>query len=371
MAADGGRPLRIAQLVPSLVLGGAEVMATSLAQGLLDAGHDVTLLTLRGGGPLTDRLSPGLRARLVEVPRARRFDLAVPARVARALSGVDVLHAHLFTGLLWGTAGAALARVPVVYTEHACHPDDEALVPTARRLLSRRVARVIACSEATAAAIDRHRWFPFAPKVTLPNGVDVRGRPQAVPGVGLHLGTVGRLVPVKGQRHLIDAVALLRDRGVRATLTIWGDGELRPALEAQIGALGLADQVTLAGPTDRVADALATLDLFVLPSLSEAMPMTLLEAGAAGLPLLVTTGGGGPTLLQAGAGGEAVPPGDPVALADAIARFAVRSPADRRALSEASRATVAARFSLEATVEDHVALYRAVIAEGAGGRSAR
>lgn len=356
------RPLRVVELVPSLVLGGAEAFGVALSDAMLEAGHEVWLVTLNEGEALLSRMSPALRERRLHVPKRGRVDPTVLPRLAARLRalGPDVVHTHLFTGLAWGTVAARLARVPVVvYTEHACHADDEAWVPWLRRPLSGMVDHVVGCSPAAVEAVARHRWAPYAPVSCIDNGVPMRGRPRAALD-GLHLGTVGRLVPIKGQRFLVEAVALLRDRGLDVRLTIVGDGPLRAELEAQVVQLALGDRVTLAGPSDDVPGWMGRFDLFVLPSLSEALPMTLLEAGAAGLPLLVTTGGGGPTLLEAGAGGWAVPPGDAGALAERIAAYAALDLDARRALGEASRAVVEARYGIAGTAERYVALFRAL-----------
>lgn len=359
--------MRIVEIVPSLVLGGAEAFAVSLSDALLQAGHEVSLLTLKPGDALLPRLSSELRERRLHVEKRGRIDPTAVPRLARQLHLLqpDVVHTHLFTGLAWGTVAARLARVPtVVYTEHACHPDDEAWITHVRRPLTRMVDHVVGCSPATVEAIVRHGWSPHAPVSCIDNGIPMAGRPRATLE-GLHLGTVGRLVPIKGQRFLVDAVAILRDRGLKTTLTIVGDGPLRAELEAQVADRDLGDRVSLPGPSDDVPAWMARFDLFVLPSLSEALPITLLEAGAAGLPLLVTTGGGGPTLLQVGAGGWAVEPGSAEALADRIAAFSTMPLAQRRQLGEASRSVVDAQFSIDHTARRYVELFERLSRRGA------
>jgi glycosyltransferase involved in cell wall biosynthesis len=353
--------MKIVQVVPSFTLGGAEVFALQLAEAQRAAGHDVLVIVLRDEGPLRNRLTEDSLARVRVVEKRGRYDLTVLPRLVSVLRAwsPDVVHTHLFTGLAWGTVAARAAGVPtVVYTEHACHPDDVRWLKHVRRLLSYSLTAVVGCSEAATEAVRSRREAPGCPTRTIANGVSLKGRPRArLSGEGpLHVGTVGRLTPIKGQRDLIEAVALLAERGVDVRCTIVGGGELASDLAAQAAGRGVADRVALPGPSDHVADWMASFDLFCLPSLSEALPITLLEACAAGLPLLVTTGGGGPTLLAAGAGGEAVPPGDPAALADAIARHAARSPDARRALGEASLAAVAP-FDIGASASAYLALY--------------
>ncbi len=354
--------LRIVQVIPSLVRGGAEAFALDLAEAQLAAGHDVHLIRLRPDDALIGRASPALRERCLLVEKRGRIDPTVVPRLRAELVRLspDVVHTHLFTALAWGAVAAKLAGVPrVFYTEHAAHPDDERWTPWVRRPLGRLLHGVVGCSAAAVAAVERAGWATHLPICQIDNGIRVAGRPRAAfPAGPLHIGTVGRLVPIKGQRHLIEAVAKVRRAGVDVRLTIVGEGPLEHELAAQVAAAGLADVVSLPGPTDRVADVLATFDLFALPSISEAMPITLLEAAAAGLPLLVTTGGGGPTLLQAGAGGWAVAPADSSALAEPITLAASMSRDALSALGAASYDVVAASFSIERTQARYEALYR-------------
>jgi glycosyltransferase involved in cell wall biosynthesis len=358
------KPLRIVQVLPSLVVGGAETFATQLAQAQLDAGHDVRLLVLKEGGPLHQRLGETLARNTVLLGKRSRWDATILPRATRQLRrwAPDVVHTHLFTSQSWGTVAARLAGVPVViHTEHACHDDEYSYLPAIRRQLSHLLDAVVGCSEAVCEEVRRRNYAPHAPIVCIDNGIPLQGRPRStLDHQPTRVGTVGRMVEIKGQRFLIDALAQVHAAGHPLALTLVGDGPLRAELEAQVDALGLRAHVRFAGQVADVPEQLATFDLFALPSLSEALPMTLLEAGAAGLPMLVTTGGGGPTLLNAGAGGWAVPPGDAGALARALLTFLALSPTERRALGDASHDLVMSRYSIEATASRYEALYRSL-----------
>lgn len=350
----------IAQVLPSLTYGGAETFVTRLAEAQRRAGHTVHLVCISALGPLEAQLSPELAANVHLVGKRSRWDAtALPRLVAlfRRLKP-DVVHTHLFTGLSWGTVAARLAGVPVVVdTEHACHDDEYAYLPPIRRALSYGVDAVVGCSQAVSDEVRRRHHAPNYKVVTIDNGLPLDGRPRASL-TGLRVGTVGRLVEVKGQKYLIDAMRVVRDRGVPMTCTLVGDGPLHDALAAQIAAHGLEDVVTLAGASADVPGWMASFDLFCLPSLSEGLPMTLLEAGAAGLPLLVTSGGGGGILIEAGAGGWVVPPGDAAALADRLCAYAALDPAARRALGDQSYAVVHARYSVDVCLAAYDRLYR-------------
>jgi phosphatidylinositol alpha-1,6-mannosyltransferase len=153
-----------------------------------------------------------------------------------------------------------------------------------------------------------HAVDPHIDCLLIPNGVDLACFPQAhpVPSDGpLRLLCVGRLIERKGQHHLIEAVKQLSDEGIDVKLDLVGTGDARGANEAQAARLGLADRVSFLGyvPREEIARHYAAAHVFVLPSYNEGMSVALLEAMAAGLPVVVTPTGGTPELVQAGANG--------------------------------------------------------------------
>ena len=157
--------LKIVQVLPSLVVGGAETFATQLAHAQHTLGHEVHLLVLKDGGPLQERLSPEVRAHTTFIGKRHRWDATVLPRAARFLRSIrpDVVHTHLFTSLSWGTTAARLARVPVVlHTQHACHDDEYAYLPPVRRALSFGVDAVVGCSEAVVRDVHRRNYAPHA-----------------------------------------------------------------------------------------------------------------------------------------------------------------------------------------------------------------
>jgi glycosyltransferase involved in cell wall biosynthesis len=185
---------------------------------------------------------------------------------------------------------------------------------------------------------------------------------------------VGTLHEVKGQRHLIAAFAALVERGVDAALTLIGEGEDRAALEAQVEALGLESRVTFAGQRRRaeVLARLAQTDVLVAPSVPtaegkrEGLPVVLIEALAAGVPVVASDLSGIPELVETDVTGILVPPGDARAIADALERLA-RDPALRARLAAGGRARVAAEFDLDTNARRLIERFRA---SAAAARSA-
>ncbi len=188
-------------------------------------------------------------------------------------------------------------------------------------------------------------------------------RPRAA-GAGLRLLFVGRLAAVKGVPVLFEALTGLRARHPGLRLTLIGDGPERPGLEAEARALGLEAAVTFAGYRSQaeVAEALAETDILVLPSFAEGVPVVLMEAMAARVPVVTTRIAGIPELVEDGASGCLVPPGDPAALAAALDRLA--ADADLRArMGAAGRARVVADYDSRVEAARLAALIRAA---GAG-----
>ena len=181
----------------------------------------------------------------------------------------------------------------------------------------------------------------------------------APPGTVL-IGNVARLDKVKDHAGLIDAFKILCDQAEGKTagcrLMIAGDGPQRRELEQQIVQLGLTETVRLLGNRDDVAQLLAECDVFALSSMAEGMPVTLLEAMAARLPVVATNVGGIASVVEDGATGTLVPAGDPPALAEALRTY-VADEQLRRQHGDAGRARVTAQFDLSTMVSAYATLY--------------
>lgn len=298
--------------------------------------------------------SPGQLARaLVTIPRSAWFARRMVA------SGVTHVHAHFSNHPALGALVVGrLTGLPYSFTAHA----HDLFVD--RRMLCTKVAEsafTVTISEYNRALIARD-CPTVADRVRVIHcGVDLSlfdARPAA-PADRLRLVCVGTLEPKKGQRHLVDAVGLLRERGIGVMCTLIGDGPDRASLEARIASLGLADSVTLAGglPREEVARGLAAADVAVLPSVPlasgrmEGIPVSLMEAMACGLPVVSTSISGIPELVDDGRSGLLVPPGDAGALADALARLA-HDPDMRQRMGQEGRARIVESFELDRCVAE-------------------
>ena len=197
------------------------------------------------------------------------------------------------------------------------------------------------------------------------NGVDLTrfrgsraafGRLRVSDAGAVVIGAVGRLVAVKDHAAFIDAIAMLRARGRRVAGVIAGEGPLRPDLEARIARLGLEGTVRLLGHCRDVETMLAGLDIFVQSSTSEGMSNTILEAMAAGLPIVATGVGGADEMVVDGETGILVPPAEPGNLADALDRL-LQGESLRHAMGRAGEKRAQGEFSLERMIATYQSFY--------------
>lgn len=296
--------------------------------------------------------SPGRTARRL----AHLAQAALVAAIARR-EGIAVLHAH------FGLAPATIAWLATAiaqaegrrdarfgFTIHGFH-DFFDPAETRLDLKARDAAWVLCISDFTRSQLclttDPAWWARFH---VARCGVDTAAFAYRDPpplGARMRIMALGRLSPEKGFAVLLEALALLRDRGVVAELRIVGDGPTRGALERQIAGLDLVHQVTLTGelPPAEVSRELAASDLFAMPSFSEGLPISIMEAMAVGVPVVSTWIAGIPELARGGETALTVPPADAEALAAAIARLA-GDQALRVRLARAGRALVEERHDL-------------------------
>jgi len=359
------RTPRILLLITLAETGGAQTYVAGLLPAL--ARRLDVVVAAHGDGPLRDAaLASG--ARYVPLRHMRRnlhpaHDLLGLLEVAALIrrERPDILHANSSkAGLLGRTAAAALG-VPVrIFTAHgwafkAYSGPASALYRWADRLMAPLTTTTVCVSERERSAGVRARTCRARDTVVIPTAVDAGAAPPARhDGSPPRVVMVGRLAAPKDPITLVRALAGVE--GSRFAASIVGDGPDRPAVEAEIRAAGLEGVVELTGERHDVPRLLADADVFVLSSRSEGAPLSVLEAMAAGLPVVASAVGGVPEIVEDGATGLLVPPGDAAALAATLEQLLADAELRRR-LGAAGRERVRVWFDLAGLQRAHLELY--------------
>jgi glycosyltransferase involved in cell wall biosynthesis len=368
--------LRVLHLITRLPVGGAERLLVDVVRGLDRGRFESLVCCIQEKGPLAAELERfGVPVFCLDRMRSKRFDLPAVRDLARLLrrERIDVMHSHLYHANLYGRLAARLAGVPAIATVHNTYTRVKLHRRLLNRLLTGKRSHVVAVSEDVRRDLVKYDGIPQDRIAVIHNGIDVSrvqsslSREQAraqlgIAGDAIAVGCVARLEEQKGHRFLLEALALLNEapRGApRFTLLLAGDGRLRAELERRAAALGVAAQTRFLGTRSDVADVLRALDVYAMPSLWEGLSIAMLEAMAAGLPIVISDVSGVAQVIGNDEYGLRVPAGDPAALAQAI-RALADHPEKRAALGAAARERVIAKFSMQAMLGELSRLYEEV-----------
>jgi glycosyltransferase involved in cell wall biosynthesis len=367
------RGWRLAHLIESDGPGGAERMLATLAGGLQAAGaENVVVAPARGEGWLAHELrGTGVRVELFHLDRPFSPMLARWLTATLRRHRVALAHSHEFTMAVYGAWAARQAGIPHVVTMHGSRYYAGRL----RRRIAMRMAvalsrSVVAVSQGLKRHLSRDLLVRASRIDTIPNGAQLTPVAQSALRAELRLGegdqlavAIGSLYPVKGHRFLLEALALLAERYPRLHVAIAGRGELEAGLRARARDLRVEGRFHLLGLRSDIANLLAAADVFVLPSLSEGVPLAVLEAMLAGRPIVATAVGDVPTVLMDGRAGVLVPPGDAAALASGLAQL-LADPTQARRLSTAASERAAEAYTVDTMLERYVSVYDRLMASG-------
>jgi glycosyltransferase involved in cell wall biosynthesis len=367
------RRLRIAHLIYSPAVGGSEMIAADICGQLDRSVFDPLILFMYQTPGLMPEILSERNVPTCNLNQTRVKRLFGPLLSFKALVGlkIDLLHVHHVP--LWQNIwqAAKLAKIPVILTEHAKYS------------ISRSIKLQEACGKAarkancfTTVSKDLKNYFVKEIGISeesitvIPNGVDTsRFTPGPKNGVlqellpykfaGKVLISIGRLTEAKDQITLLSAMELLKKQGRNIFLIVVGDGELRIPLEKEIAQKDLTHCVYLAGSRSDVYRLLPGADAFILSSKREGVPMSILEAMAAGLPVIATKVGGIPEVIKDGQNGILVPPEDQNSLANAICRI-LDDPGFAANLGSRARTTVEENYSIQAVTEAYTKIYLSI-----------
>lgn len=363
------KPVNLGIFIDDLGVGGTQNWLSLLVPALAAQGFAMRIYSMRAIAhpEILERLTPYAR---VEIIGERSLWGGVELlRLAKELRTwpAQVVQTVLPTSDMIGRSLAWLAGVPAIFSSIRGRNIDK---PGWQRWLDRRTAHLAEAvvfndRDAVPFAI-RHEGIRAGQVVYIPNGVSITTARRPPGDIRRELGTspdatviatVARLHPSKGQQYLLRAFRLVRDRRPGAVLWLVGDGECRGALERETTELGIAESVRFAGTRRDVRDILDAVDLFALPSLWEGMPNALMEAMAAGRPVVASDTDAIRELVIHGKTGWMVRPGDAEGLAHCMTDV-LADPGRAADIGQAGLQHVRQHFSLERMVDAYATLYR-------------
>jgi glycosyltransferase involved in cell wall biosynthesis len=386
-----GSPVRVLRVIARLNMGGPALHVTYLARGLAARGYETTLVAGEVGRGEESMAFVADRAgvEVVRLPGLSRDlsplrDAVAAWRVARIIRRVrpDVVHTHTAKAGAIGRAAALLAgpgrRPVVVHTFHGhvlrgyFGRAGTVLFRAIETALARATDRLVAVSpevrdELVALHVAPRRKFSVVrlgielePRVRFDGDTAEHRRRHGIGAERFVVGWFGRMTAVKRTDDLLTMLAGLRERGVDALLLLVGDGDDRDRLEQRAHDLGLARSCLFVGYQEDVAPWYAICDAVVLTSASEGTPVTIIEALAAGRPVVATKVGGVPDVVDDGETGFLVRPRDTHALAERLEILA-RDPQRREAMGAAGRERMLERYAVDRLVDDIDELYRELL----------
>lgn len=365
---------RVLHVIYSLEIGGAEMDLIAKAKVLVERySYHIAIVCLLKRGELVEKVEGYGGIRVIGPVMSKKSDIRVIPRLLRIIhSGkFDVVHTHMFASNLLGRVAATLAGVSVIISTVQLIADREkgweVLLDQA---LQSSTDMMIASSEAVRQSFIRRGIRP-AKIAVIHNSVDLarfdtvdresarRATRRAWGWDEGHfvVGTVARLERIKGLHHLIEAAKTVAEALPRARFLVVGDGPQREELLSQVRHLGLEKRCIFAGLRNDIPQILPAFDLFVLPSLSEALGIVAIEALASGVPVVASRVGGVPEVVVHGETGLLVPPGDVAQLAQAILHVAA-NPAEARQWANRGQKRVRRMFDVHRLADTQARLYQ-------------
>ena len=360
---------------------GAEVQLLALMTYLVRSDEFEWTVILFNEGRLAEELRK-LPLSVSVIPEANHTSITIASRLLKIFRHIrpDIVHTHKYKDSIIGASVARYVGVP--HTVRVVHgmPEPFNGLRNLRMLLYTTVDRFVSrwlIDKLVAVSSDIEKQlietYGAAHVVRIHNGIDLEAvqsgssRPQKrkewrVDDLVTLIGTVGRLVPVKGHVVLLEALRIIRGSDRNVMLLVVGDGPLRAQLESEVARLGLEESVIFAGHHSPAYDFINMMDVFVLPSLHEGIPMVLLEALALGRPVVATRVGGIPEVITDGETGLLAEPADALSLAKCILQLIVDQSKGAR-LGKAGRTRVEEEFNARIMAEKTLGLYEKVLGD--------
>ena len=360
--------MRIVHLIDNLDCGGAEQVVTSLAIHQSLQGHSVRVVCLRDVGPQPVNVPELAKAGVEIVPLEKPpgLHLGTLRKLTAYLKGqrIEVVHTHNHLVHHYGAIAARWAGAPAVL--NTLHGTATLQIPywaKALYWLSCSISdRVVCVCRQVHEIFSKTFHLPSRKLCVVDNGIDLARFlqiPRRPADKTVTFGKIGRLDPVKDHRNLLKAFAILSGKHPNVNLRLLGDGALRQDLEELSKTLSISDKVHFEGFSLDTPRFLGSINIFVISSRSEGLPLTLLEAMGAALPVVATAVGEIPDILGNAKCGWVCPPADPEELAEVMEQ-ALLAP-DLATIGARGRSVVLERYSLDRMARDYERLYKEIL----------
>ena len=365
--------MRIAHLINDLDYGGAEKIVASLAACQCRQGDSIHLVCLRdlGAQPvdLTGLVNAGVQ--LVTLGKPEGIHVGTLRKLAALLRSqrIDVVHTHNHLVHHYGAAAGRMAGTPAIVTTLHGSASLRSSAAWSKAVFRASCAvshRVVSVCAQVDAFLRKDLRLPAGKLCVVENGIDLEqflAVPPRAPDGTMTFGTIGRLDPVKDHASLLRAFASLSSRHSNIRLRLLGDGALRSELEALAKSLSISNIVQFNGFDPDTAGFLCGVDIYVISSRSEGLPLTLLEAMGAGRPVVATNVGGIPDVIRTAGENWLCQPESPAELAKAM-EAALR---DTRLaeIGKENRIAVQEHYSVDRMTRDYRRLYETILGNGA------
>lgn len=356
----------VMHLVDTLDPGGKEKLAVNFVNHLPRSRYKLHLCTTRAGGVLEESVMDDVQRLCLQ--RKKSFDIRAIFQLVEYIrtQRIHILHAHA-SAFYIALFAAAFCPASVVWHQHSGLYSQRARPLWLFRIAARRMSGIISVNEELAEWSRSVLHVPASHVWYVPNYVSLPpddGKETNFPGeAGLRIVCVANIRPEKGLVELIQAMKIVAERFPQVRLLLAGmvvDADYHQKMLTEIALLGLADQITWLGQRQDISSLLGACDIGVLSSRSEGLPLALLEYGMAGLPVVCTQVGECSAVLEHGLAGRLVPPGDPLALAQALVEL-LSSAKLRQDLGGKFHARVQASFRKEVVLERITQIYELVV----------
>ena len=364
------RKIKVLQITHDLAIGGLQQVVVNICRTINRDKFDISVLCLRTLGEFVPAIEKmGIEVQLLP-QKENATDYLSFLKVARILKEKrpDVIHTHNTQPFIDGTIAAMLAGVKtVVHTDHARSFPDKRRYMFAEWLISHYAYKIVGVSEHTANNLISYEKISKDKLVVIPNGIDgaqfqspfdpeSKKRELGISNTGPIIGLGVRLSEQKGITYLLQAMPALVAEFPSIILLIAGSGPLEETLKSEAEQLGVNNNVHFLGPRLDLNEIIRLFDVYVLPSLWEGLPMVLLEAMAAGLPIVATDVGGVATAVHDGQNGLLVTARNPDLLASSLIRL-LRNESWRRDYGSFGRRIFDGQFSARIMTEKYERLY--------------